>query len=142
MTINYRVFGYEDYAQARALWERASGVGLSDADSPEGIRTYLERNPGTSFVATDARIVVGTVLCGHDGRRGLIHHLATADSYRRRGIATVLLQSGLRALRARGIDKCHLFVFRANAEGTAFWRAVAAEERTELALFSLPTKGD
>lgn len=139
MSIELRAFDESDYLQARTLWERTPGVGLSEADAPEAIKAFLARNPGTSFVALDGSVLVGTVLCGHDGRRGLIHHLVTAPSHRRRGIASALLRAGLKALRGCGIDKCHLLVFRSNEDGLKFWRAVAAHERTELSLFSLTT---
>jgi ribosomal protein S18 acetylase RimI-like enzyme len=127
------------YAAARALWAATPGVGLSRADERVPIEQFLARNPGLSFVATDAGRLVGTVLCGHDGRRGLIHHLVAAGSHRRQGLGRALLRAGLRGLAAQGIDKCHLLVFRDNPEGLAFWRAVAATERTELALYSLDT---
>lgn len=139
MPIEFRAFADKDYLNARALWERTPGVGLSDADSPDAIKAFLARNPGTSFVALDGSTLVGTVLCGHDGRRGLIHHLVTAASHRRQGIASALLRAGLSALRGHGIDKCHLLVFRSNEDGLKFWRSVAAQERTELALFSMAT---
>jgi hypothetical protein len=38
------------------------------------------------------------------------------------------------------IDKCHLLVFRDNRAGQAFWRAIGAEERVSLTLFSLMTE--
>jgi ribosomal protein S18 acetylase RimI-like enzyme len=136
--VEIRAFLPSDYAAARALWEATDGVGLSAADERDPICAYLERNPAMSFVAEDAGIV-GTILCGHDGRRGLIHHLVTAPSHRRRGIGRALLERGLDALRREGIDKCHLLVYRSNADGIAFWRRVGAEERTSLALFSLVT---
>jgi ribosomal protein S18 acetylase RimI-like enzyme len=117
MTVEIRSFTQSDYDQARALWEVTPGVGLSAADEPKAIASYLSRNPRTSFVAVEGELLVGTILCGHDGRRGLIHHLATATSRRRRGIARALLQAGLRALHEEGIYKCHLFVFRSNHEG-------------------------
>lgn len=139
MAIEFRAFADSDYLQARALWEGTPGVGLSSADAPNAIKAFLARNPGTSFVALDGSVLVGTVLCGHDGRRGLIHHLVTARSHRRQGIATALLRAGLNALRGSGIDKCHLLVFRSNEDGLKFWRSVLAQERTELALFSLAT---
>lgn len=133
-----RPFEPSDYAAARALWERTQGVGLSSADEPQAILSFLARNPAMSFVAEDGAIV-GTILCGHDGRRGLVHHLVTAPDYRRRGIGRALLRHGLDALRREGIDKCHLLVYRSNEAGMAFWRRVGAEERVSLALFSLPT---
>lgn len=136
--MNIRPFEPSDYAAARALWERSEGVGLSSADEPEAIRSYLARNPGMSFVAEEDGLV-GTILCGHDGRRGLIHHLVTAPGHRRRGVATALLRKALGALRREGIAKCHLLVIRENAAGLAFWRKVGAEERVSLAIFSMAT---
>ncbi len=134
-----RPFEPTDYPAARALWEATPGVGLSAADERGPIERYLRRNPGLSFVAQEGGELVGTILCGHDGRRGLIHHLVTAPAARRRGLGRGLLLAGLRGLRAQGIDKCHLMVFGDNEEGKAFWRAVHAAERTELALFSIST---
>jgi len=128
------------YEQAIALWRSTPGVGLSEADGRAAIERFLARNPGLSFVAVDGERVVATILCGHDGRRGLIHHLVVAPAARRRGLATRLLRAALGALRAQGIDKCHLLVFRDNAEGLAFWRAAKATERTELAVFSVSTR--
>jgi hypothetical protein len=52
------------------------------------------------------------------------------------------LRLAITGLHAQGIDKCHLMVFTANAVGLAFWRRVAAVERTELALFSLTTRSE
>ena len=134
-----RPFEPTDYPAARTLWNRTAGVGLSEADERAPVERFLARNQGLSFVAVDGQVLVGTILCGHDGRRGLIHHLVCAESHRRRGIARALLLSGLAALRTQGIDKAHLLVFRVNKEGLAFWRSVSAVERTELALFSLST---
>jgi len=59
-----------DYEDAAALWYTTEGLVLRDADRPEAIASYLERNPGSSFVAVDGERLVGTVLCGHDGRQG------------------------------------------------------------------------
>jgi len=134
-----REFCSADHSAASALWQRTPGVGLSAADAPEAIAAYLLRNPGTSFVAEVEGTLVGTMLCGHDGRRGLIHHLVTDPAWRRQGVASMLVQHGLAALRTAGIGKCHLMVFADNAEGLAFWRRIGATQRVELQLFSLDT---
>ena len=119
MLLQFRAFVSADTILARVLWEATPGVGLGESDEPEAINTFLARNPGTSFVATDGEVLVGTILCGHDGRRGLIHHLATKRSHRRLGLGTTLLRAGLKALRAQcaanpqqvmqatGEDACH-----------------------------------
>lgn len=139
MSFDIRVFTSDDHAAALKLWQASEGVGLSDADSFENIARFLERNPGLSLVATDAGRVVATILCGHDGRRGLIHHLLVAPTHRRQGLGRALLKRALAALGQAQIQKCHLLVFRDNAEGMAFWHGIGAEERVSLALFSMPT---
>jgi len=117
------------------------GVGLSSSDTFEAVARFLERNPGLSLVAVEGEAVVGTILCGHDGRRGFIHHLAVAPSQRRRGIGRALVSDALAALRAAQITKCHLLVFHENAEGREFWKRIGAEERVTLSTFSLVTDG-
>ncbi|CAD5373552.1 Acetyltransferase [Rubrivivax sp. A210] len=139
MASSTRQFQPEHYSSALDLWRKTPGVGLSAADERSEIERFLNRNPGLSFVATgDREEVIGTILCGHDGRRGLIHHLVVDTSHRRAGLATALLNSSRRELAALGIEKAHLLVFKSNVGGHAFWRKVAAE-RTEMGLFSVST---
>jgi ribosomal protein S18 acetylase RimI-like enzyme len=135
-----RHFESADVPASRVLWLASEGVGLSAADEPSALQAFLLRNPGLSFVATQGSALVGTILCGHDGRRGLIHHLVVAEGQRRHGLGRTLLHLGLGALREAGIQKCHLLVFRSNAAGLAFWRKIGAEERTAVALFSISTE--
>lgn len=134
----------QDYDEVIALWQSIEGVGLSNADSREAITRYLNRNPGFSQVmwAKDEhdpagkRVLAGAVLCGHDGRRGLLHHLAVSPQFRRMGLGRRLVQRCLEGLRADGIDKCHLFVFNSNSSGRDFWLQCGWSERPELVLMS------
>lgn len=139
MSTLLRPFHLSDHPAAIALWRSTPGVGLSDADEREPMERFLARNPGLSVVAVDGPHLLGTLLCGHDGRRGLIHHLVVSPAARRQGLGRRMLAAGLQALRAQGIAKCHLLVFRDNREGLAFWRAVSAVQRVELELFSVST---
>lgn len=130
----------EYYSQVLALWKFSEGVGLSDADSPEGITNFLERNPGLSFAAFDDQQLVGVVLCGHDGRRGYIHHLAVCHAYRRQGIGRALVEQSLTALKQGGIGKCHIFVFEENPQARIFWKRIGWTERVDLTMLSQYTK--
>ncbi|MBS0633305.1 MAG: GNAT family N-acetyltransferase [Verrucomicrobia bacterium] len=114
--------GLADYPAVRALWEQSEGVGLNESDTLEAIAGFLQRNPGLSLVATnpDAEIV-GAVLCGHDGRRGYLHHLAVSRPYRGQGIGRRLVTECLARLRAQDILKCNIFLYADNAAGRAFW---------------------
>jgi N-acetylglutamate synthase len=125
-----------DYAEVIDLWGRTEGIGLSQADEPERIASYLERNPGMSFTARDDELLVGAILAGHDGRRGFLHHLAVRDDRRGQGIGRALVERSLAALRLVGIEKCHLFVFHDNSKGIAFWRKIGWKERIEIVLMS------
>jgi len=135
-----RIFEPTHIAAARALWLQSEGVGLSEADEPGALHAFLDRNPGSSFVAMEGETLVGTILCGHDGRRGLVHHLVVVAARRRQGLGRKLLRRGLCALRSAGIRKCHLLVFNSNDQALAFWRRVGAEERVALSLFSISTE--
>jgi len=59
----------DDYDAVIDLWKRCEGVRLRDADSRNGVRQYLDRNPGLSFVAEDSGRISGTIIAGHDGIR-------------------------------------------------------------------------
>ena len=136
MNASIRKLTIRDYDQVRALWRSCEGIGLTGADSQEGIRGFLRRNPGLSFLAVRNGQVVGSALCGHDGRRGFIYHLAVAPSARRQGIGQALANRCLSGLRSIGIERCHIVVFKRNRAGRRFWANVGWVERTELKLMS------
>ena len=130
--VEYRIMTMEDYSQAYDLWILC-GNGLNDKDdSPEGIEKYLKRNPATSFVATCDGKVVGVILCGHDGRRGIIQHACVSPDYRRLGIGNKLVELALEALKDEGINKVLLVAFKKNEGGNAFWEAQGFTLREDL----------
>ncbi|MEY2573557.1 MAG: N-acetylglutamate synthase, partial [Verrucomicrobiota bacterium] len=81
--VTTRAFVMADYDEAIALWTGVEGVEVCEGDSREEIAEYLQRNPGLSRVAEADGKIVGAALCGHDGRRGWIYHLAVASTHRR-----------------------------------------------------------
>ena len=130
--IEYRLMDIADYEQAYDLWILC-GNGLNDKDdSREGIEKYLKRNPSTSFVATCDGRVVGVILCGHDGRRGIIQHACVSPDCRRLGIGNRLVELALEALKDEGINKVLLVAFKKNEGGNAFWEAQGFTLREDL----------
>ncbi len=134
--IAMRPLSLDHYDTVFTLWKECEGIGLSQADSRESIQGYLERNPNMSFVATSGDAVVGAVLCGHDGRRGYIHHLAVHPNYRRRALGRRLVQHSLAGLARDGIQKCHLFIMNHNQAGIAFWKSVGWTPRNDISVIS------
>ncbi len=128
------------YPEVMALWKGMPGIGLSSADEPEAIARYLARNPDMSFIALDGDSLVGAVLCGHDGRRGFIHHMAVRNSHRGQGIGKVLANACLAALEREGVNKCHLFVYSGNTEAQVFWERLGWSRRADLLVMSTLTE--
>ncbi|WP_127589109.1 GNAT family N-acetyltransferase [Paenibacillus koleovorans] len=129
MTIN-------DYEQLIELWSRIQGLVLSESDSKENIKLYLTRNLGMSFVTEQDGRITGTILCGHDGRRGYIYHVAVDPESRGQKLGERLVRASLGRLRQEGIEKCHLFVLDDNEIGRRFWHAVGWEKRSGFCVFS------
>ena len=132
-----RHFRIEDFDAVIALWRRTEGVGLNESDTRLAITAFLRRNPRLSFVAEQGGRIIGAVLCGHDGRRGYLHHLAVSKRHRRRGIGRRLVNACLAKLRKAGIQKCNIFIFANNAAGMKFWTHTGWSLRTELRLMQI-----
>jgi ribosomal protein S18 acetylase RimI-like enzyme len=137
MSVEIRVFGIEFYEQAEELWKNTEGMCLrAEDDSKEAIARYLQRNPGMSFAAFEGGKMVGAVLCGHDGRRGYLNHLAVAGEFRGKGIAKELVQRAIGELNKDGINRCHIFVLGCNEAGSRFWEHMGWQERVEIKFMS------
>ena len=125
-----------DYPLLIKIWKNTPGLGLSSSDDKNKIRLFLNKNRKTCFVAFENNKIIGTVLCGNDGRRGYIYHLVVKDEYRNKGIATKLVDYCLKGLRKNKIDKCHLFVYKTNIEAIDYYIRKKWLQRDELIIFS------
>ncbi len=120
--ITIRPMTKEDYAGAYKLWESIHGFGLlSVDDKEERIHEFIDRNPGLSVVAEKDNEVVGTILCGHDGRRGSFYHVCVREDLRRQGIGKAMSVACMRALKDAGIGYVSLNSFKRNSLGNSFW---------------------
>ena len=134
--MNYRQMQISDYDALLACWQDQVGITINDCDTHAGIERFLQRNPGLSFVAEDNGNIVGTLMCGHDGRRGYLHHMWVDSQQRGQGIAKHLFELCIKALEAIAIHKAHLFVLIDNKAAHDFWSNVGCEQREDLHIFS------
>lgn len=126
-----------DYEKIFDLWRGTDGMGLRSLDdSQQGISAFLVRNPTTNFVAVDEGEIIGTILCGHDGRRGYIYHTVVRSDYRNRGIATKLIESAIAALQKEKITRVCLNVLETNECGKSFWQKRGWEKKDFLGFYS------
>ena len=115
----------EDYDAVRALWMTIRGFGIRALDdSREDVARFIRRNPTTSVAAWAGDRIVGSILCGSDGRQGAMYHVCVASEYRRRGIGTRMVGYCMERLREMGINKVSLIAFADNDAGNAFWRQI------------------
>lgn len=128
-----RTMTIEDYQGVHDLWMTIRGFGIRSVDdSEEGIAAFLKRNPTTSVVAVEDGKIVGSILCGHDGRRGCFYHVCVADQYRRRGIGKAMAVYAMNALKREHINKVSLIAFAKNDIGNAFWNSIGWTKREDL----------
>jgi ribosomal protein S18 acetylase RimI-like enzyme len=114
----------EDYPAARFLWEHAgSGIHVGRTDQAAEIQKKLQRDPDLFLVAESDGSLIGTVIGGFDGRRGLIYHLAVDATFRQHGIGSLLMDEVERRLQAKGCLKCYLMVTVENKNAMHFYEA-------------------
>ncbi|BAU72568.1 GNAT family N-acetyltransferase [Metapseudomonas furukawaii] len=127
-----------DHQALVALWRRTPGIRLREEDELEPFCAYLQRNPQLSLLLEDdAGRVAGSLLVGHDGRRGYLQHLVVDSPHRGQGWARALLQEALRRLASLGIRKSHVFVLEDAPEALAFWQMQRGwSERDDIRVYS------
>ena len=106
-----------DYEQVFELWQRIEkGVHVGRSDTHAEIGKKLTRDPDLFLVAESNGKIIGAVMGGFDGRRGLIYHLAVDSPFRGQGIGSDLMDEVESRLRAKGCLKCYLLVTLDNIE--------------------------
>ena len=123
----------EDYQGVHDLWMTIKGFGIRSVDdSKEGVERFLLRNPGLSVVAEENGMIVGCILCGHDGRRGCLYHVCVKEEYRLHGIGKNMVVYCMERLREEKINKVTLIAFTQNDIGNAFWKEIGWTKREDL----------
>ena len=119
-----REFQYPaDYDRVLKIWESMEkGMTVGRSDSPQEIEKKLQRDPDLFLVAESNAEIVGTVIGGYDGRRGMIYHLAVRSEFRKQGIATHLIEEIEKRLQGKGCLKCYLLTFADNSEAIQFYK--------------------
>lgn len=122
--IYIREFRYpQDYPAVRDLWEgMEKGVYVGRSDTPQEIEKKILRDPDLFLVAEEDGRIIGSVIGGYDGRRGLLYHLAVARDFRHRGLGGLLLDEVEVRLRDKGCLKCYLMVALDNPDVERFYQ--------------------
>ena len=120
----------KDYDEIIELWKNTEGIGINDYDdSKESINRFIKKNPKTCFIAEHNNKIIGTIMGGNDGRRGLIYHLMVKTEHRKNGIGNKLLEKVEEGFKTEGIKRIYLVVFKDNENGNYFWEKNGYEIR-------------
>lgn len=131
--ITIREMQIDDYEDVHGLWMTIRGFGIrSIDDSKEGVERFLQRNPTTSVVAVFEGRIIGSILCGHDGRRGCFYHVCVHEQFRKQGIGKAMAVFAMKALQKEQINVVSLIAFRDNEVGNQFWKCVGWTFREDL----------
>ena len=127
--VDLREFRFpDDYDAVRQFWEGVeNGIHVGASDAPAEIQKKIQRDPDLFLIAESDHEIVGTVMGGFDGRRGMIYHLAVAASLRGQEIGSRLMSEVESRLRARGCIKSYLIVLRDNVEAMKFYERIGWE---------------
>ena len=120
-TVVIREIRSVDGGGLRELWREVGFHSIGDDD--RSLARLARRNPGLVLVAAEGSRIVGSALGGWDGRRGWMYHVATAQTHRRQGIATRLVERIEAGLGDLGCPKISVMVSEENAGGRGFWSA-------------------
>ncbi len=123
MRMNIREFRFpDDYPPTLKLWENLEmGVSLGRSDTFEEIQKKIQRDPDLFLLAEAEGEIIGTIIGGYDGRRGLIYHLAVQKDFRKQGIGDMLLNEVEKRLQAKGCVKCYLLIVSDNQYAARFY---------------------
>lgn len=121
--MNIREFCFpDDYAPTLKLWENIEmGVSVGRSDTFEEIQKKTQRDPDLFLLAEAEGEIIGTIIGGYDGRRGLIYHLAVQKDFRKQGIGDMLLNEVEKRLQAKGCVKCYLLIVSDNEYAVRFY---------------------
>ncbi len=137
MVVSFTNFLDTHIEDALRLWNLTEWASISNSDKPQALALFLKRNEGCSWVAVIEGRLAGTVLVGHDLRRGYIYHLVVDEMHRGKGIGKALLDRALDSLRNVGVLKCHAIVINGNPAAEYFWshHGWQAQETTQYSSF-------
>ncbi len=129
---NYRI---EDYDEVNQLW-RKCGLNAGRSDKRDEVEKVLKYNPDTCFIALEDGIVVGSVIGGYDGRRGIVHHLAVNPSLQGKGYGGELMSALEKRFTEKGVVKMSFWVHKRNIRAIDYYETIGYHLRDDIVTMS------
>jgi len=131
-----RQMDINDYEEILKLWTEVPNVESNQLQSKDKLERFLRKNSSYNLVCQVNNKIIGTLLCGSDGQRAHIYHLAIREDYRSKETESYMINELIRKLKKDGVEECSLFVRDYNYEEQDFWITEGWKESRELLIFS------
>lgn len=119
------------------LWSEAGpGIHLRKSDEMGEIAKKLQRDADLFLVAEAEGKLIGSVLGGFDGRRGMVYHLAVAEAFRKQGIGAALMDELEKKLKEKGCIRYYLLVTKDNRTAVRFYEERGWKQMDDLFLYA------
>ena len=124
MPITIRPFSTTDTDAVISLWKQCNLVSPKN-DPVEDIRLKMEWQPEFFLIAENENsTIVGSIMAGYEGHRGWINYLGVVPEYRKKGIATKLMEAAEKKLKTHGCPKINLQVRTSNSDVLVFYEKI------------------
>lgn len=125
-----------DYDGILALWKSIEGFYIREIDdSLLGMQKFLERNPSTNVIALIDNEIIGSILCGYDGRCAYLYHVCVKAEHRHKGIGKSMVDFCIKQLKEIGATHINLVAFKTNKTGNLFWNNLGWDFKGTLNLY-------
>ena len=127
MRLTIRSATATDEAEVIALW-RSCDLVASYNDPAADFRFAKAGACSDVLVADDENgRICGSVMVGHDGHRGWLYYVASANHLRGRGVGRDMVAAAEQWLRERGVVKAQLLVRETNTKVVSFYEHIGYE---------------
>ena len=131
--ITIRIYRETDRRQVLALWRECNLVRPKNNPKKD-----LDRKKGFGeelfLVLEEEEKVIGTVMGGYDGHRGIINYLGVHPSYRGQGFGKMLMQAVEKKLKDFGCPQVNLLVWANNTEVLDFYEKFQYSKADDIVL--------
>ena len=130
---NIRIYRERDREQVLALWQECDLIHPKNDPQKD-----LDRKKGFGeelfLVIEEREKIIGTVMGGYDGHRGIINYLGVHPSFRGQGLGKMLLQAVEQKLKDLGCPQVNLLVWSNNSEVLEFYKKTQYSEANDIVL--------
>ena len=111
-----RALGIDEYEKMIECWTKAKlPIKINGRDSRTSIEKQMQKK-GVRFIgAFSGAKLVGLTIASYDGRRGWINRLAVLPEFRKRGVASALINEAEDFLKGQGARVIAALIDRSNA---------------------------